>query len=484
MKFHSRALLAIFLGLTITGGTNVSAQTMDAATVAERVNQLMTAAKQISPPTGKPSNVLLVIADDMGVEESGCYGASSAGDLAPMPNLSHLCKNGVVFDNLWSAPVCSPTRATIMTGRYGFRTGIGAPISRSEDGAQLSTDEFTIAKALNQNPTAYAKAIIGKWHISRDAGDPARMGWDHYAGLFTGGTRSYFSWQKTEKGQTTTSNKYSTTEFVDDAITWVGQQKDKPWFLWLAFNAPHAPFHAPPKHLHSQKNLPEDGGRDAWPGYYRAMIEAMDTEFGRLLLALGPETVANTNIIFIGDNGTPGQVAQAPVQRRRAKGSLYQGGLNVPFYVAGPIVKDGSRHNASLINTTDLYATILEMTGVNLAKALPEGLKHDSISFLPILQNQSTRTNRKWAYTEQFGLDAAGSGKKGRKKKGGSANREGRTIRDVRYKLIEFKGGRTEFYDVKGDPHERRNLQSNTLSVAQRLAFERLRETMKQLHQQ
>lgn len=484
MNFPSYAVLTIFLGIAITAGGSASAQTMDATTIAERVNQLMTAAKRISPPAGKPSNVLLVIADDMGVEESGCYTASNAGNLAPMPNLSHLCKNGVVFDNLWSAPVCSPTRATIMTGRYGFRTGIGAPISRSGGGAQLSTDELTVAKALNQNPAGYAKAIIGKWHISRDAGDPVRMGWDHYAGLFTGGTRSYFSWRKTENGQTTTSNTYATTEFVDDAINWVGQQKGKPWFLWLAFNAPHAPFHAPPKHLHSQKNLPEDGGRDAWPAYYRAMIEAMDTEFGRLLLALGPETVANTNIIFIGDNGTPGQVAQAPVQRRRAKGSLYQGGLNVPFYVAGPIVKDGGRHNASLINTTDLYATILEMTGVNLAKTLPGDLKHDSISLLPLLQNQSTAGRRQWAYTEQFGLDAAGGGKKGKKRKGGRADREGRTIRDVRYKLIEFKGGRTEFYDVRSDPHERRDLQSSTLTVEQRLAFERLRETMKQLHRE
>ena len=110
-------------------------------------------------PSGPP-NVLLIIADDLGVDASQCYSVGS--DLPPMPNLSHLCKRGVVFDNMWSAPVCSPTRATILTGRYGFRTGVGSAVTGRGTNA-IKLNEWTLPKALSkETANTYAHALIGK----------------------------------------------------------------------------------------------------------------------------------------------------------------------------------------------------------------------------------------------------------------------------------------------------------------------------------
>ena len=187
-------------------------------------------------------NVLLIIADDMGVEALGCYGIGR--DTAPTPNIDALCKRGVVFENFWSQSTCSPTRATILTGRYGFRTGVGGPSGGPNPGIGLS--EPSIFKLLKAHAgERYDSAVIGKWHLSdqRNGGDdnPARMGVPHYAGFMRGGMRDFFSWRKVVNGRAEQVDRYATTEFVDDALRWLEPRKGKPWFLWLAMTAPHCP---------------------------------------------------------------------------------------------------------------------------------------------------------------------------------------------------------------------------------------------------
>ena len=179
------------------------------------------------------------------------------------------------------------------------------------------------------------------------------------------GVESYYNWQHTENGQVSTSNEYATSKLTDDAITWINDQ-EQPWFLWLAYNAPHTPFHAPPSDLHYQGSLPEDQASiDTNPlPYYLAAIEAIDSEMGRLFNSISSEDLENTVIIFLGDNGTPGQVVQQ-YHSQRAKGSLYKGGINVPMIISG---KGGNRINAqvdALISTTDLFATISELCGIS-----------------------------------------------------------------------------------------------------------------------
>lgn len=288
-------------------------------------------------PNTKP-NILLIIADDMGLDATPGF---NVGTIKPnMHNLQNMINNGVLFTNLWAYPTCTPTRGSILTGKYGFRTNV----KKVQD--VMSTSETSLQKYLDDKVSGYANAIIGKWHLSRDENHPTQMGIDYYAGLLSGSVQSYTNWNFTQNGTTTTSTEYTTTKFTDLAIDWVKEQ-EQPWFLWLAYNAPHTPFHLPPANLHSQGNLPSDQASiNANPQpYYMAMIEAMDTEIGRLLNSMTQAEKDNTIIIFIGDNGTPNQVAQ-DYRGTRVKGTVYQGGVNVPMIVSG---KNVTRFNQRLI---------------------------------------------------------------------------------------------------------------------------------------
>lgn len=380
-----------------------------------------------TPITGSTSpNILLIIADDMGLDATPGY---DTGTIKPnMPNLENMINSGVRFTNLWSNPTCTPTRSSILTGKYGFRTNV------LNVGDVLSTSETSIQQYLTTNKPEYSNAVIGKWHLSTNTSHPTAMGINHYAGLLSGGVQSYWNWNLTENQQITNSTEYTTTKFTDLAIDWVSNQTD-PWFLWLAYNAPHTPFHLPPTELHSQGNLPSDQASiDANPvPYYMAMLEAMDSEIGRLLNSMPAEERENTVIIFIGDNGTPNDVVQVyPMQR--AKGSVYQGGVNVPMIVSG---KNVGRFNAiedALVNTTDLFATIADIAGTGTSEI------NDSQSFKELLTTTNTET-REYAYTE-ISRD----------------NGSDYTIRNATHKYILFANGNEAFYNLSVNPFENPNL--------------------------
>ena len=378
-------------------------------------------------------NILLIIADDMGLDATPSY---TEGIVKPnMPNLQSLINRGVKFKNLWSYPVCSPTRASILTGKHGSKTGVVAVKNT------ISTTETSIQSFINSNTSkAYTSALIGKWHLSNNIADPITMGIDYFAGILKGGVQSYTNWNLTENDQTSISTEYTTTKLTDLAIDWVNEQT-KPWFLWLAYNAPHTPFHLAPNGLHSQGNLPTDAASiDANPlPYYMSAIEAMDTEMGRLFNSFSAEEMTNTIIIFIGDNGSPNQVAQFPYSRFKSKNSLYQGGVNVPLIVAGKGVSRVGEETA-LIQTTDLFATIATAAGVATSSI------EDSTSFYPMLTNNNV-VARDFVYTEI------------------SNNEFGYAIRNSSYKLIKYDSGVEEFYHLTNDAYEKSNLIGTTLST-------------------
>ncbi|MGH1385039.1 sulfatase-like hydrolase/transferase [Kordia sp.] len=376
--------------------------------------------------TSSKPNILLIIADDMGLDATPGF---DIGTVKPnMPNLQNMINSGVRFTNLWSNPTCTPTRSSILTGKYGFRTNV------LNVGDVLSTSETSLQQFLTTNSPEYSNAVIGKWHLSSSASHPTAMGIDYYAGLISGGVQSYWNWNLTENQQTSNSTEYTTTKFTDLAIDWVSNQTD-PWFLWLAYNAPHTPFHLPPNELHSQGSLPTDQASiDANPlPYYMAMLEAMDSEIGRLLNSMSAEERENTIIIFIGDNGTPNQVVQEYISQR-AKGSVYQGGVNVPMIVSGKNVGRFNTIEDALINTTDLFATIADIAGTGTTEI------NDSKSFKELLTTTSTET-REYAYTEisrDIGSDY--------------------TIRNATHKYILFSNGIEALYNLSANPFENPNL--------------------------
>lgn len=384
-------------------------------------------------------NILLIIADDLGKDAIKGY---AEGSIKPnTPNIDDIRTKGLTFNNFWSNPVCSPTRASLLTGRYGYRTNV--------KGASdiLSPSETSLQKYINDNSTnKYATAIVGKWHLAgtNNTFNPETMGIDYYSGLIRGAVTDYYNWQLTEDGSTKTQNSYITEALTTSSINWINQQT-KPWFLWLAYNAPHAPFHVPPSTMHSQGNLPEyTNGMNATP-YYMAAIEAMDFQIGKLLNSIPSDVRDNTLIIFIGDNGTVNQVAQSPYLSSRVKSTLYQGGINVPLFISGHgVEKTGTENN--LIDVTDLFSTIAEVAGVKSSAI------HDSQSFKSLFTSSATIRNYQYSEIKDDNHDMW-------------------AISNGKYKLIVNATGDKQLFYLTTDPYESINLLDSNLTPEQTSAM-------------
>lgn len=402
-------------------------------------------------------NVVLIIADDLGTDYLGFYG--NQRDTVAMPNIRALLAKGVRFQNAWSNPLCSPTRAGILTGRYSFRTGVGTALGGTNGAPALSLTEKTLPQLLKTFQPNIAKANIGKWHLhgTQPASlmSPNQLGYDHFAGLFIGTLPNYFNWSKITNGVTSTITTYATTENVNDAIAWTSAQTN-PFFLWFAPSSPHTPFHLPPAGLHSYTTL-SGTAQDITQNpraYFKASVEALDAEIGRLFASLKAQgKFDNTDFIFVGDNGDTQQVSQS-TPANRSKGTIYQGGIRVPLIISGPSVVNPGRVSNALVNTVDLFSTILELFGyANWNSQIEPDKPVDTRSMLPILKNTSTG-ERRWAFTEGFKpvTDAL----------------DGKTMRNVDYKLLRFDNGAEAFYNLTLDPTESNNLLNGTLTAEQR----------------
>lgn len=376
-------------------------------------------------------NILLVIADDLGVDVSNGY---HNGDLMPTtPTLDSLRGVGITFENVFSAPVCSPTRAAVMTGLYGNKNGV------TTVPGNLNLDQISIFDALSEETNElYADAVVGKWHLANplNPDHPIDHGADYYMGALSFGVDDYFEWSKTENGTTETETEYVTTVFTDAAETWIDNQT-QPWLMWFAHVAPHSPYHWPPEEMHT---IAPVGGNFR---KYLAMIESVDYELNRLLSGMSDELKANTIVIYIGDNGTPNNVLQ-DYPEGHGKGSLYQGGIRVPMIVSGAGVTRQNERESAMIHVNDIYATILEIAGANL----PGGIGN-SLSFDHLFTNDEGAT-RDYNFSEL----------------GGNIN-NGHTIRNATYKLISLEDGSQEFYDLISDSLETTDLLAAGLTAEQ-----------------
>ena len=371
-----------------------------------------------------PPNIVIILLDDVGVDRVGAYGAH------PNPGrtltLDKLCQTGAMFRNAWSMPLCSPTRASLLTGRYPSRHGVGSQIQPyNPNSVQLDPAEVIIPEGL----LSHSNRAVGKWHLKRfgvPATHPLDTGFDgHVGSLYNLGGSGYWDWRKYTNGQYANEPKYATTVTSEAALTALSQLPE-PRFLYVAFNAAHSPFHVPPANLHSYGQPSGD------PMRLRAMVEAMDSELARLVEAID---LSNTYLFVLSDNGTPKSAVDAPHEPAHAKATLYEGGVNVPFIVLGPGVVPGERQ--ALVGVTDVFATIMELTG---SAATAE----DSISFVDVLYDAGDLGDREFLYAEKF--DAFSSG-----------TPLDRAIRTQRYKWMNSLAGQA-LYDLQLDPFELNNL--------------------------
>ncbi len=443
-------------------------------------------------------NVVLIVGDDVGVDLVGSYAKyhpPTAGRYAPeTPVLDALAAEGVSFRNVWTNPGCSTSRAQILSGRHSRRTGIGALVTWLPNRNHLvknfglSHDLTLLPQILKQGPVPYETAAVGKWHLgSPQQGGLHALGpdgawFDHWAGSsfnLNGVGLGYRRWTKTFASRITEDDEcgssypctamldesascrdYATVDTIDDALGLLETLRE-PFFLYVAFNAPHSPLDLP------QCSLPPTctEGELAYPTQAvdlpqktRAMTRTMDHQIGRLLCSIDSE---DTVVMFIGDNGTAGDDSSgqargivAPFPGDHGKATLYNGGVNVPLIVRGPGIAPGV--DDALVNSTDLFATIAELAGVPDTSAIPR----DSISLVPYLYGSPHPTPRATIHAEFFvPTFIPADFDSGTLPSTYKSQYHRRAVRNQRFKLIErHRGGRfvdEEYYDLgRGGPTE------------------------------
>lgn len=359
-------------------------------------------------------NVILIVADDMGY---GDFGRFNNGYVRT-PNLDQLVDESICLTQHYAgSPVCSPSRAALLTGRYPHRTGAFTP-QEVLGLDRIALDEVTLGDAYQQG--GYATGYVGKWHngaLDRRYHPNAR-GFAEFAG-FCGGWADYYRWRLDYNGaQRQADGRYLTDVLTDEAIHFVRRHQQHPFFLCLMYNAPHSPLQAPPELV--QPYL--DAGLGPAVAMTYAMIEAMDAGIGRLLTELDQRHLAeNTIVLFSSDNGPAFLLRpdQVPADMDRdatrfncgfagAKGSVYEGGIRVPMVIRWPAALSGGQRVDELIHFTDWFPTLLTMSNVQR----PDGPPLDGHDIGALLRGETLQAEprRFWqwnGYTPVANINAA-----------------------------------------------------------------------------
>ena len=408
----------------------------------------------------KNPNIVFILVDDLGWQDLHCYGSS----FYETPNIDKLRSEGMMFTDAYSAaPVCSPTRASILTGKNpahlqftGHITRIGrhrypehGRIIPPNDKMHVELDEIMIPEALNG--LGYASVSIGKWHVGdEEKYFPVNQGFDmNIAGYEDGSPPTYWGpyeidreWNGVIKNLPhRKSGEYLTDRLTDEAIKFIRKNKQKPFFTYLSYYAVHTPLEAPDSLVKKyEAKLKEQPVQKS--ATYAAMIEKVDDNVGRLLDEVDKMGLTdNTIVIFYSDNGgTTEATINTPL--REGKGYLYEGGIRVPLIFKWPgRIRPNTRSDVPVISD-DLVPTIVDMAGEGAR--LPDDI--DGISLLPLLEGKSTELNREelcWYYPQYSP----------------QAQMPGYAIRKDDFKLIEhYDPQRIELFHLTNDISESQNL--------------------------
>jgi len=350
-------------------------------------------------------NVLLVLLDDVGPESVEAFGIHE--EPARTPNLDRLVAEGMRFPRAYAAPVCSPGRAALLTGRHGRRYGVSHNLRYHDDPGSLPLAEVTIAEVVHETMHGrYTTAAFGKWHlVTQTVADPLYhpndQGFDHFDGTIGNPAfpvddvddraHDYFHWERLQNGELSHEDGYILSATVDRVLDHVATMPE-PWFLYVPIHSAHGPNHVPPDALHSV-----DAGDDRPdPVVFSAMVEAADTELGRLLDGMGPEVLEHTTVIVVGDNGAWADNIPDP-WAAEGKGSMTEAGLRVPFVVwSSEVAEPGSASDVP-VHLVDVLPTIAELVG-----ASTEDLTLDGRSVVPLLRGD-TDWDREAVYAELAG---------------------------------------------------------------------------------
>ncbi len=395
--------------------------------------------------SGGQPNILVILVDDLGYGDLSCYGAA---DLRT-PHIDLLANEGIRFDNFYSnCPVCSPTRAALLSGRYQEMVGVPGVIRTHADNSwgNLISDCVLLPEILKAD--GYSTALIGKWHLGLQSPDtPNDRGFDFFHGFLGDMMDDYYNHRRhginymRRDRQEIDPQGHATGLFTQWACDYLRRaEKSKPFFLYLAYNAPHTPIQPPQKWLDRiRKREPDMNEKRAALG---ALIEHMDDGIGQVLAALRETGLdSNTIVVFTSDNGGLLRVGANNGPVRDGKGSLYEGGIRVPACVRWPgRIKAGSRTKRIAL-TMDIMPTLLDATGISISHEI------DGLSFLPELSGERQSDPQRDLF---FG-----------RREGGSVF-QGKTIEAIRrgdWKLLRPQpDAPLELYNLRTDPRERKDL--------------------------
>ena len=394
-------------------------------------------------------NILLIVSDDQGYADTGFQGAK---DLAT-PHLDRLAASGIRFTNGYvTHPFCSPTRAALMTGRYQQRFGHERnpyydPSSHKEG---LPMPETLLPARLQ--PAGYATGWIGKWHLgAAPEFAPYRRGFAETYG-FIGGGHKFREWTVNaaveytvpieRNGKPSDPPEHLTPAFGKEAAAFVRRHTAEPWFLYLAFNAPHTPNEPTPERLARFAAI-----KDPLRQKYAAQVSLMDDAIGEAMAALketGQER--RTLVFFFSDNGGPvGINGSNNTPLRGAKGSVYEGGFRVPFLMSWPDRLPAGRTDERPVSSVDVFATALGVAGV----PMPTDRKYDSVNLIPYLTGEKSGAPHDRLYWRNAALLA---------------------VREGEWKLVRGAGKTDELYNLAKDVGETKDLAASQPAVAARLA--------------
>ena len=341
-------------------------------------------------------NVVILLADDLGWADVGYHGGQIDGGQIDTPNIDRLARDGVRLENFHVCPLCSPTRAGLMTGRWPIRFGMGEAVITPWRKYGLPTSERTLADLLSQ--AGYERrGAIGKWHLGHYQKKylPLNRGFTHFYGHYNGAF-DYFThrregqldWHRNfetcrDEGYTTDLIGREAARFVTESPT------DKPFFLYVAFNAPHVPLQAKKADIAKYNERIEDKDRRI----YAAMVDSMDQAIGKILAALDERKIAdNTLVLFMSDNGAVTRYGDNKPWRS-GKGSVYEGGVRVPAVVRWPAggLRGGKQCDA-MMGYIDVYPTLKRIAGVTTAD--PNRL--DGYDMLDVMLGKARPPQRDW----------------------------------------------------------------------------------------
>lgn len=362
-------------------------------------------------------NVIVIMADDLGYEDVGFNGSIEI----PTPNIDRIADNGVMFTSAYTSYcVCGPSRSGFITGRYQQRFGFERnPLYRVNDPFMgMPLDEMTIAESVSQ--VGYKSGIIGKWHLGAHISNhPLNRGFDEFYGHLGGGHRyfpeeltipssydaknegqSYITWIMRNHSHEKT-DEYITDEFSNEAVDFVTRHKNKPFFLFLSYNAPHAPMQAKAEDLALFPNLSDEPNRKRKT--YAAMVHAVDRGVGRVLDKLQELNIEeNTIIFFLSDNGGPeNKNASNNGILRGGKSDVYEGGYRVPFAMQWKnVIAPGGVYN-NPVSSLDIFATLSELSNspTNPEKPL------DGVNLIPYLTEENQGKPHETIYIRKFDQD-------------------------------------------------------------------------------